>query len=594
MPKILTNASNDCPLSLGCLILNPTRYIFDSELTLLLGLAYRTDNTAIQRLVLAHEHFFDGRTMFVEFTDFFSAHQSSSAADQIIQARVLNVLKRWIEMSWGRMKQVGLEPLMTKFMDSLSSRLKSILEKAIMQSERLESGTGGNLLRTPPDSKSKKAKPPKKGEGYSLVDFDSFDIAKQLTLIDFELAEQVNLEEMLQAQWVEEPGAPSLFACSKRVNDLTYWLAYQIVSTTVAKKRVKVITQIIKIAKHLLSLNSFNSFMAVYLAFNLASTARLTNTWKQVPARHFQIWKKMSRIMSPMQNFSAYRETIQALQPPMILCQEVLLKDLLYEEEGRPDFVEEGVLDMTKMDAVGRLIDSFRQCRLKPYSTITPHVTIQEFLRDIPSWDSAEEAAMQLDSLSRIVEPSSINFPAGMNSDAASRVKSLGTLPTWRRDSDGSERIQHSNPRPSPRPSPYIDEPLEPLSPRSAVVAAAASTASASGSPSSFTKGTKPTKAPALSTAKMGSSASNLSSSSLSPPSSPTTPHRSPHGVGFAGLPQSNSNPQIITSSPKGKKKVRKDPSASSLLTPADSPLPTSRTDEDSTESSASLSDSDE
>lgn len=528
--------------------------------------------------------------MFVEFTDFFSAHQSSSAADQIIQARVLNVLKRWIEMSWTRMKQVGLEPLMTKFMDSLSSRLKSILEKAIMQSERLESSTGANLLRTPPDSKTKKSKPPKKGEAYSLIDFDSFDIAKQLTLIDFELAEQVNLEEMLKAQWVEEPGAPSLFACSKRVNDLTYWLAHQIVSTTVAKKRVKVITQIIKIAKHLLSLNSFNSFMAVYLAFNLASTARLTNTWKQVPARHFQIWKKMSRVMSPMQNFSAYRETIQALQPPMILCQEVLLKDLLYEEEGRPDFVEDGVLDMTKMDAVGRLIDSFRQCRLKPYSAITPHATIQDFLRDIPSWDSAEEAAMQLDSLSRIVEPSSINFPAGMNSDAASRVKSLGTLPTWRRESDGTERIQHSNPRPSPRTtSTYVDEPLEPLSPRSAVISAH----TASGSPS-FTKGLRPAAPPTLSTAKMGSSASNLSTSSQSPPTTPTTPHRSPHGSGLAGLPQSGSNPQIITGSPKGKKKVRKDPSNSALITPADSPLPTSRTDQDSTESSLSVSDSEE
>lgn len=544
-----------------------------------------TDNTAIQRLVLAHEHFFDGRTMFVEFTDFFASHQSPSAADQIIQARVLNVLKRWVEMSWTRMKQVGLAPLMTTFMDSLNSRLRSILEKAIMQSERLETGPGGGLLRTPPDSKSKKAKPPKKGEGYSLVDFDSFEVAKQLTLIDFELAEQVNLEELLKAQWVEEPGAPSLFAASKRVNDLTYWLAHQIVSTTVAKKRVKVITQIIKIAKHLLSLNSFNSFMAVYLAFNLASTARLTNTWKQVPARHFQVWKKMSRLMSPMQNFSQYRDTIQALQPPMILCQEVLLKDLLYEEEGRPDFVTDGVLDMTKMDAVGRLIDSFRQCRSKPYS-FTPHATVQEFLRDIPSWDSAEEAATQLDNLSRIVEPSSINFPAGMSSDAASRVKSLGTLPTWRRESDVSERIQHSNPRPSPRmtSSTYVDEPLEPLSPRSAVISAATASAAIASSPT-FTKGIRPVLAPQLSAAKLGSSTGNISSSSQSPPTTPTTPHRlSPHTRNDSG----GSAPQLIIGSPKSKKKMKKDPSNSSVHTPAESPLPTSRTTESESTASAS------
>ena len=537
--------------------------------------------------------------MFVEFTDFFSSHQSSSAADQIIQARVLNVLKRWIEMSWTRMKQVGLEPLMTSFMNSLIPKLRSILEKAIMQHERLEVGSGGGLLRSSPDSKTKKSKPPKKGEAYSLLDFDSLEIAKQLTLIDFELAEQVNLEEMLQAQWVEEPGAPSLFAASKRVNDLTYWLAYQIVSTTVAKKRVKVITQIIKIAKHLLALNSFNSFMAVYLAFNLASTARLTNTWKQVPARHFQIWKKMSRIMSPMQNFSQYRETIQAVQPPMILCQEVLLKDLLYEEEGRPDYVADGVLDMTKMDAVGRLIDSFRQCRSKPYP-FNVHATIHDFLRDIPSWDSAEEAAMQLDNLSRVVEPSSINFPAGMNSDAASRVKSLGTLPTWRRDSDGPgehSRIaihQLSNPRPSPRASSsstYVDEPLEPLSPRSAVISSAASSGNAAAA--AFTKGVRPSGTPQLNSAKMGSSSVGSSISSSSPPGSPATPQRlSPHGT--TSSRESSSTILITGGSPKAsKKKAKKEASSSALVTPADSPLPTSRTD-DSLDSSSTISETDE
>jgi hypothetical protein len=442
------------------------------------------DNNSIQRLILAHEHFFDSRSMFVQFTEFFSSHQSASAPDQIIQARVLNVLKRWVEVSWSRMKELGLEPMMMSFIGGLgNNKFKTILDKAIHQSEmqlqssKLEDGSVGSVgpggavpSGAPAVIKPKRSKP-KKGESWSLTDFDALEIARQLTLIDMELAQRVNVQEMLKAQWVDE-GAPSLFAASKRVNDLTYWLAHQIVSTKELKKRVKVITQIIKIAKHLLALNSFNSFMAVYLAFNLASTARLTKTWTNVPARHFQVWKKMSRLMSPMQNFGTYREHIQTIQPPMILCQEVFLKDLLYEEEGRPDFVEDQVIDMTKMDSIGRLIDQFRQCCAKPYA-LSPSPVLWQFLKDIPSWDSPEDAATQLDSLSRLVEPSSINFPAGMGNDPASRVKSLGTLPTWKRDasssSDASSERQLTNPK-SPRASSPTSDEL-PLSPRSAVIA---------------------------------------------------------------------------------------------------------------------------
>lgn len=420
-------------------------------------------------MLLAHEQFVDSRTLFTQFTEYFELHQSSSAPDQIIQARILNVLKRWIEMSWPEMRHNGLSGLMIKFIGSLDIKLKAILEKAISASERqgrldAKEGAGAGS----PQTKPKKAKS-KKGEEQSLLDFDSQEIAKQLTLIDYELAQNVNLNEMLKAQWVDD-AAPTLFAASKRVNDLTYWLAHQVVSTVNAKKRIKMIQHIIKIAKHLLAYNSFNSFMAVYLAFNLPSTARLTNTWKGVAAKHFTLWKKMSKIMSPMNNFGAYREIIETLQPPMVICQEVLLKDLLYEEEGRPDFVGDNQLDMTKMDEVGRLIDFFRFSRSKPYPFQMKESNLEDFLKDIPSWPSAEEAAQKLDELSRVVEPSSINFPTAMTSDVASRVRSLGNMPTssWKKEPEPHDRPQYSNPTQSPRGGPSAEE--EPVSPRAAAI----------------------------------------------------------------------------------------------------------------------------
>ena len=155
-----------------------------------------------------------------------------------------------------------------------------------------------------------KPKKRRKGEAHEMLDFEPEEIARQLTLIDWKFASEVKLKEMLRSRWIKSE-SPKLDAASNRVNDVAYWIANQIVTTPTQKKRVQILIHVIKIAKHLILMNSFNSLMAIYLACNFASVARLTQTWKAVPAKHFQMYQKICQLMSPKHNFKAYRTFVE-------------------------------------------------------------------------------------------------------------------------------------------------------------------------------------------------------------------------------------------------------------------------------------------
>jgi hypothetical protein len=295
---------------------------------------------------------------------------------------------------------------------------------------------------TGPPPAPHKPKKRRKGEAYEFMDFEPEEIARQLTLIDWKLASAVKLRELLRARWIKSE-SPHLEAASSRVNDVAYWFAHQIVSTTVMKKRVQVIIHVIKVAKHLILMNSFNSLMAIYLACNFASVARLTQTWKQVPTKYFQMYQKICQLMSPRHNFKSYRTFIEGKQPPFVLCQEVFLKDLLYQEDGKENYIVDDVLDMGKIDEIGRVIEHFRSCQLNRFPFIQLEVA-HTFFANIPRDISVEK----LDNASQSIEPGSINFNTLGSITDTLRSRSPGQVPSHRGPAMGTLSASEEPPSP--------------------------------------------------------------------------------------------------------------------------------------------------
>lgn len=399
--------------------------------------------TYIQRLILAHGHFMESEELFSKFVEYFQKHISQSSEDQIIQFRIINIIKKWIEINWPSLNTPRMKECYNNFVNNLTiinPKLKAHLDKAVQTANQPKFQESEGPRTTPIKPKGLKSKK----EGWKLSDFAPEEIARQLTYIDFEYISKIKLDEFLRTRWIKDK-APKLKEASQRVNDLSYWFAQQIVDTVHLKKRAEMITLIIKISKHLLALNSYNSLMAIYLALNFASVARLTQTWKVVDKKHFQFFQKVNKLMSPRNNFKNYRSMIATLSPPMILCQEVLLKDLLYQEEGREDYVKEGVLNMDKMDEIGRIIDQFRINQSKPYG-ITKLNVLYDYLKSIPVFENPEAAVDYLDRKSQEIEPSSFQFPPHMTNIQS---RSMGSINTNRSVSNETKKkSQYSNPKP--------------------------------------------------------------------------------------------------------------------------------------------------
>jgi len=73
---------------------------------------------------------------------------------------------------------------------------------------------------------------------------------------------------------------------------------------------------------------------------------------KLLPKKILSTLKKIEQINSPLDNFGGYRAFVRGLQPPMIPCQEIVLKDLLYQTDYAGDFHEEhvNVINLLKLE----------------------------------------------------------------------------------------------------------------------------------------------------------------------------------------------------------------------------------------------------
>jgi len=214
---------------------------------------------AIHHLILAHEHFVSSQEMFNKFVQLYKTPDADPAKAQVIQFRIVNIIKKWVEINW---QQFESDKKLMNALDDFLGYLKDVnpavgafIDKAIATAKDPE-----NLMEFEtqhderPNIIKPKRKKPKKGQDWELTDFDPREIARQITLIDHKLLRGVRLLEMLKTRWVRKQ-APTVDAVADRINKFTYWLAFLIVNAQSPKKRIALLTHVIKIARVLSSLH---------------------------------------------------------------------------------------------------------------------------------------------------------------------------------------------------------------------------------------------------------------------------------------------------------------------------------------------------
>lgn len=282
-----------------------------------------------------------------------------------VRLRTYNVFKGWMESHWQEETDAEVLPVIKDFAESrlkevLPSAGKRLLELAekVASSEgtlvpRLvssisKSSTSGSQFiptETPlPSSNLSRgqvhalANWKAGGVSPSIMDFDTLEIARQITIKQIGLFCSITPEELLGSKWTKNKGvgAPNVKAMSAFTTGLSNLVVDTILQFDEIKKRAAVIKHWIKIGSQFLALNNYDGLMAVTCALNDSSIKRLRMTWDTISSRRKETLKSLQAIVEISQNHKALRARLADQVPPCLPYVGMFLTDLTFVDAGNP------------------------------------------------------------------------------------------------------------------------------------------------------------------------------------------------------------------------------------------------------------------
>jgi hypothetical protein len=282
-----------------------------------------------------------------------------------VRLRVYNVLKGWLESHWREATDSEAIPLIAHFAEfklgyllpsagkrlaelvqrvssadsQTSSRLVSSISKSNTSSATLVAADGSLPASILSKSQHNLLNNWKMGgSSPSVVDFDSLEMARQITLKQMSIFCSIMPEELLGSQWMKRGGidSPNVKAMSSFSNDLSNLVADTILQYPEVKKRAAMIKQWIKIAHHCLELNNYDGLMAIVCSLNSSVINRLRKTWDIISPKRREMFKTLHTIVEPSNNNKVLRARLQGHVPPCLPFLGMFLTDLTFVDIGNP------------------------------------------------------------------------------------------------------------------------------------------------------------------------------------------------------------------------------------------------------------------
>jgi len=172
---------------------------------------------------------------------------------------------------------------------------------------------------------------------HSVLGFKIEEIAEVLTLLDYEKFKKIKHRELLDQTWKKkdrEKTAPNLLEMIAQYNRVCRWAQMAILKAKGIDQRQKIVTWFIKLSVHLIKIKNYNSSWAVHGALNSSCIFNLKQTWAGVRKRWKERFDDQTLLFSAKGNYRLLRKKIESLTPPAIPQLGVLLKDLVFIDDG--------------------------------------------------------------------------------------------------------------------------------------------------------------------------------------------------------------------------------------------------------------------
>ena len=259
---------------------------------------------------------------------------------------------------------------------------------------------------------------------FNLLNFDSKEIALELTNISYKLFSKIKIKEFLKGVFTKKNKSitsPNITEISNRFNKVSFWAIEEVLMYDDEYDRGKLIEKFIDIISELIILNNFFDSISISSGLSQIIISNLSKTWSYVSKQSMEMFQKAKNFLSFQSNYKKIRDKIDQCiinNQPYIPFLGPYSKTICYLEEYGPYIKDNSLVNADKIVLVQQVFDQLFKFRLNKFNKLN---IVRNELLILYCLDPASEE--ELEKLASLLEPNFVLFDRKQSDKRASNTE---------------------------------------------------------------------------------------------------------------------------------------------------------------------------